>query len=157
MLSGGPAEVTCTPTCLVGVARAAVRPSARPVELLALGPNRVLAQPAARDSLVSITSLRALIRAGGRVLDRGGVAKPVAATRTLYILRRFCYLFKYYLIKVFDFSIWIMYTVIYRFTFSVSLFVNGSFALFCQFALVQYAVFTARGRCFTARRVGLHV
>ena len=105
LISGGPAEVTCTPTCLVGVARAAVRPPARPVELLALGLNRVLAQPAARDSLVSITSLRALIRAGGRVLDRGGVAKPVAATRTLYIVRRFCYLFKYYLIKVFDFSI----------------------------------------------------
>ena len=47
--------------------------------------------------------------------------------------------------------------MIYRFTFLVSLFVNGSFALFCQFALVQYAVFTARGRCFTARRVGLHI
>ena len=37
-----------------------------------------------------------------------------------------------------------MYTVIYRFTFSVSLFVNGSFALFVTLLSVQYAVFTAR-------------
>ena len=103
-ISGGPAEVTCTPTCLVGVARAAVRPSARPVELLALGQTGSLRNPR-REISSSFTSLRALMRAGGRVLDRGGVAKPVAATRTVYILRRYCYLFKYYSIKVSDFSI----------------------------------------------------
>ena len=38
-----------------------------------------------------------------------------------------------------------MYTVIYRFTFSVSLFVNGSFAPFCHFALCTICGFHRAG------------